>query len=212
MRQQHRLVWLAAGIVLLAVIGGALAYARSHTAITPASQTAKKPSDTKQSTTAKHGATNNATANNSNSKSTTQNQTSTTVSVACQHLTASIAKQVLGGDAASSTPTDQTTLQTASTTVTACAYHAAVNGRDQTVQLVVRTPKGSLGTSENATKFGSERPTSAVTVQGYGQSAYWEPEGSTLNILSNNAWYILSTSQGTQDSAEAVAKLLAAGL
>jgi hypothetical protein len=97
--------------------------------------------------------------------------------------------------------TDSSTPQTSDTSLSTCGYASG----EATIQLSVRAAKNSLGASENATAFGSERPASATPVSGYGQSAYWDPDVHTLNILGSNTWYIVRSSSGTQQRAEAVA-------
>jgi len=125
----------------------------------------------------------------------------------CTLLSQEVARQIIGDGAQSSVPTDASKLQTADTTISACAWSSG----SATVQLVVRTPKDSLGASENSTAFGSERPDGVTPLTGYGQSAYWDPSKQQLDVLGNNSWYIITRNTGTQADAEAVAKLLAPG-
>jgi len=127
---------------------------------------------------------------------------------ACSLLTLSAAKQLLGSDAAATTPTDMSSLQATGTSLSACAYSSGSGN----VQLIIRTPTSPLGRSENATVFGSGKPANAVSVSGYGQSAYWDPDEHTFNILGSNNWYIITRgSGGTQADVEAVAALLKSG-
>ena len=168
-----------------------------------------------QSTPAKTAATNTSTPSNSASspKSTAAANAPATASpaaetsAACKLLTLTVAQQALGDGAKTSTPTNGAALKTADTSVSTCAY----SGADGTVQLVIRTAKDSLGASENATVFGSEKPANAVALQGYGQTAYWSPSDQHLNILAHNNWYIITRSTGTQADAEAIAKQLGSG-
>jgi cytoskeletal protein RodZ len=132
-------------------------------------------------------------------------KTTTPTNAACKQLTIAVAQQVIGADAKTSSPSDTSALKTANTKLDACAY----NSGGGNVQLVIRTPSNALGISKNATVFGSEKPADAVSVSGYGQSAYWDPSKQQLNILSSNNWYIVTRSTGAQADAEAVAKLLA---
>jgi hypothetical protein len=129
------------------------------------------------------------------------------VTQACELFTLGNARQVLGPGTQSISPTDTTSYRSSGTTVSACAY---ANG-DNTAQLIIRASTSPLGSSENATEFGSGRPTNAVTVEGFGQSAYWDPSQHILNVLGNNDWYIITRSTNTQDDTEKVANLLIAG-
>jgi cytoskeletal protein RodZ len=202
----HKRYIIIASVVAIAAIGaGTAAMFQQHqrSAKNPksssATQSAKisasgKPKDNTASTPK---TTSGATANGSSNSSTAQN-------AACTALTPSAAKNLLGTDAASATPADLGVSQASNTEVTSCAYAADGNS----IQLTIRTAKGSLGASQNATAFGSERPAGVTDVQGYGQSAYWDPGTMHLNVLSQNNWYIMSTSQNTQASAEAAAKLV----
>lgn len=128
--------------------------------------------------------------------------------LACQLLTRSIAQQILGPDVSSSPAGNISSLASSDTTLSVCSYASNTSG----VQLIVRTPTDSLGVSKNATMFGSAKPQNATTLQGYGQSAYWDNDKHQLNILSHNNWYIIARSTGTQADAEAVAKVLAGKL
>jgi hypothetical protein len=137
------------------------------------------------------------------------NASATTVpnTIACKHLTLTIARQLLGTQAEYTTPNEPANLKAADTAVSSCTYSMP----NASVQLTVRTAQSSLGASENATAFGSDRPAGSSPVQGYGQSAYWNPDDSTLNILSKNTRYIIIGAQHDQSSAQSVANLLKAG-
>jgi hypothetical protein len=138
----------------------------------------------------------------------TSAQTSkTSADTGCKLLPLAAAQQLLGSGV-HSLAAKTTMPQTADTVLTTCAYTADSG----TVQINQRSPKNSLGTSENATPFGSERPGGASSISGYGQSAYWNPADSTLNVLSDNSWYVIARSAGGQSSSqadtEAAAKLV----
>jgi len=126
---------------------------------------------------------------------------------ACKLLTSALAQQLLGSGAQYRSSADTTTPQTPETSLSSCAYGAGA----ATLQLSVRTAGDSLGASENATAFGSERPAGVTPVSGYGQSAYWDPASAKLNVLGSNNWYIISRSSGTLQDTEAAAQLLKAG-
>lgn len=129
------------------------------------------------------------------------------VTDACKLFTLNAALQVLGGSAKSSAASGTSPLNAPGTTVTACAYTSSSGS----AQLIIRTPTDHLGVSENASVFGSARPADAISVNGYGQSAYWDPNKHTLNILGDNNWYIISRTTNTQAAAVSVAKLLQTG-
>lgn len=126
---------------------------------------------------------------------------------ACKLLTLAAARQVLGDTAQYIAPADPTISQPSGTSLSACAYR----GQTGDMQMIVRTAQNPLGASQNATVFGSEKPSGVVTLTGYGQSAYWNPQTTQLHILSSNDWYIITSSQGTQAGAEAVAHAVVGG-
>jgi hypothetical protein len=147
--------------------------------------------------------TGNSAANTSSSPSSQINSgTNAAYTAACAALPLSGAQNILGSSAQPATPIDLGVSPAANTELTSCAY--AADGH--TAQLTLRSAKGSLGASQNATVFGSEKPADITDVQGYGQSAYWNPSTGHFAILSHNDWYTIVTSQGTQASAEAAAK------
>jgi hypothetical protein len=119
----------------------------------------------------------------------------TPATAACSLLTAQIAAQLIGAsptlDTASSITTDTADVET-----TICAYTNGTGAATQRVQLTVHKARTSLGVSENDVAFGSGRPEGAQSVQGFGQSAYWDVATSELNILASNVWYACSRSHG----------------
>lgn len=137
----------------------------------------------------------------------TANSTQNTSNDACAHLTLTTARQLLGDSAQKATPHSTSGLQAAGTTLASCAY----SGQTGTIQLTLRTAHSSLGASQNATAFGSEKPADSTNVSGYGQAAYWNPSNNTLNVLGHNNWYIITGTQPTQESAQTVADQLKAG-
>lgn len=149
-----------------------------------------------------------------NSKSSTEksqsNNTNKTASPACAALTADVAKRILGQQAASVETKDMSAIKTANTNLSSCAY---TNGTATRIQVTVRTPSDNLGVSKNATVFGSDRPAQAVTVTGYGQAAFWDPDTHRLNILQSNIWYIVELGEtATQATTETAASQLAVKL
>jgi hypothetical protein len=210
-----RIIWLLSGIIVLCVIASTIVsiaiWRSSHTNVpskNSAQHTKKSTADTA------HDQIQSNTPGSSASNQSSKNKTTTSAS--CKLLTAGIATQILGAAATAASPSDMSAFLTPDVTLSTCGYTASVSGSTQTVEITVRSPKNSLGVSENATAFGSERPTNAVTVSGYGQSAYWNPDTSRLNILASNTWYLISRTNNAQPSgqadAEAAAKLLAPGL
>ncbi|HSX15833.1 MAG TPA: hypothetical protein VLF40_03520 [Candidatus Saccharimonadales bacterium] len=147
-------------------------------------------------------------SNTSSSTKTTADIKKPAENAACKLLTTAIAQQLLGADAKPADAGNVGNLQTSATTVATCTYTSDSGA----LQLTLRTPKNSLGVSENATVFGSERPSGATTVTGYGQSAFWDPDEHRLNVLGHNTWHIITrTSAGgpsSLDDTKAAANLL----
>jgi hypothetical protein len=204
-------VILIAGIAILVVLAGGMAIV-SHHGNMPSANSANNAASKTSSNSSKSTSSQQSTSNASNSTtptptSTTPSNSSTPVTAACKLLSQAIAQQILGANTKPSGASDTSALQATDTAITACAY----TGANGSVQLIIRTPTSQLGTSENDTVFGSGRPTDAVPVQSYGQSAYWEPSQHQLNVLGSNNWYIITRSTNTQADAEAVAKLLDSG-
>lgn len=135
---------------------------------------------------------------------------------ACTIFTLADAKKVLGSTVkggaapASSSSSDLT--------VSTCSYSqdlasGAPISASQAATLLVRAPKTTSGAESNNNQFGPLRPADAVTVIGYGQNAYWDPQFGQLDILKNNTWYILSSgplapSVRTLDQARRLADIL----
>jgi hypothetical protein len=179
-------------------------------------EAAKQPGASTGNTAADDSA---ASGSNSSGSQTagTGNSTSSTpaVTAACKLLTPNIAQQILGSDAKASSADSTSVPQATDTTLDACAYSSTASGANGTLQLIIRTPKSSLGASENATAFGSEKPAGATSVKGYGQTAYWDSGKHRLNVLGSNNWYSITRTTNGQPSSsadtQAIAKLLASG-
>jgi hypothetical protein len=201
-------------VIVLLVAGGIVLAASNHHTTPPVTKVVKTIATGTKTPTKKTNTqvtTNQPTNLTTNNTSAADQQTNAAASAqpitnACSLLTLSTAKQLIGPSAASSTPSDTSSLQVSGTSVSSCAYTG--NG---SVQLVIRKPINSVGTSENDVAFGSAKPSDAVTVQGYGQSAYWDPGKATLNVLGSNNWYIISRTTNAQADAEATANLLKTG-
>jgi len=207
----ERIALGAIGIIIVcAGVGMGLAHHHSPTKASnlPTKNVKTTTQTTKQttpSTTTQTSPASNTSAGDSTADSV--NTTPKPVTAACSLLTLTVAKQLLGNGATSSTPSDTSSMQATDTSLSACAYASG----SSTLQLVIRTPTSSLGTSENDTVFGSGRPTNTTAVQGYGQSAYWDPSNASLDVLGSNNWYVITTSSGSESNAEAAAKLLQSG-
>lgn len=113
--------------------------------------------------------------------------------IACKFLNMSVAQSVLGSDAVPDSSRSVNGTQTADIAVSTCVF---VNA-SEVATLVLHTALTSLGASENAVAFGSDRPSGVTGVSGYGQVAYWDPATGELNILDNNNWLALSRSHGS---------------
>lgn len=194
-------IFTLGSILLLAVaIGGAMVTNRTHPPASNQTHAKTKPPTGQTHTVAASGTTQSTATGSTDTKAATA-----TSNTACKLLTFAVAQKALGPDTKTSLPGDTASFQASNTEVSACAYANTIGS----VQLIVRTPTDALGISKNAVVFGSGRPQDAVTVQGYGQSAYWDPGKHALNILGSNNWYVVARSTGTQSDTEATAKLLA---
>lgn len=124
---------------------------------------------------------------------------------ACSVLTPALAGRLLQATApAQSTTPDPVVPATSDTTHSSCTYTSGT----ASVSLSIRSPSSTLGISENTVPFGSDRPAGAVPVQGYGQTAYWDPATNHLNILAHNDWYAISRSSALQADCQVVADAL----
>jgi hypothetical protein len=121
---------------------------------------------------------------------------------ACNLLKPAIARTILGSSAEYTTPPSTSAYEASDTTLSACSY---ANSSGLTLQVIVRTPTASLGDSENDTEFGSGKPTNVVSVQSFGQAAFWDTDSNQLDILSSNTWYIISgEQQGSPESMKSI--------
>lgn len=113
---------------------------------------------------------------------------------ACDIFTLADAKKLLGDSAQGGQDTsDASSIDIDSST---CSYTQSVGATPVVTRLsaslTVRDPKTSTGAASNQRQFGHLRPADAVDVQGYGDSAYWDPKPAQLDILKSDSWYILS--------------------
>lgn len=127
---------------------------------------------------------------------------------ACKLLALDAARRVLGRDALPDTAKSINGEKTEDIAISTCIYvHASTSAT-----LIVHAALTSLGASENALQFGSDKPAGVTDVPGYGQAAYWDSAQNELNILDNNNWLVLSRSDGSGpsglDGVNAVAKAM----
>ncbi len=137
---------------------------------------------------------------------------------ACEVLTESVAKQVLG-DGATKGDTSAGNASTDDVSVSNCTYtlKPSTGGSGlQQVQntsvagLLVRSAKSKVGADSNKSVF-ANKPSGAEDVSGYGDQAFWNPQYGQLNILKGGNWYIISqytgvnSTKGTIDQAKALA-------
>jgi hypothetical protein len=135
---------------------------------------------------------------------------------ACNIFTLADAKQVLGDTAkggASGTNTGSSDLEVSTCSYSQSSGTSAPVSATKSASLLVRAPKTGAGTTSNQNQFGTLKPADSQPVAGYGDNAYWDPQFGQLNILKNNAWYILSNGpitpvDRTLDQAKLLADLL----
>jgi hypothetical protein len=136
-------------------------------------------------------------ANNADKKTATSkpNTTKTTIKStaaypiheACNILTSTIAKQLVGDDA---TTTPQPDTQANSVNVSNCSYYSVTS--KLSVGILARSPLATSAVETNQNQFGSGKPVGVQLVSGFGTSGYWSSTYGQLNILQHNTWYILT--------------------
>ena len=102
---------------------------------------------------------------------------------ACDILTPTVAKNVLGADAKSGSNVGDT--EANDVKVTNCIYTSASS--DTTLSLMVRAAESQVQADSNAAQFDGK-----TNIPGYGDKAYWDADMGQLNILAHENWYILS--------------------
>ena len=116
---------------------------------------------------------------------------------ACDLLSVEDAKTVLGQDIEPADGSDAAAASSDDIAVSRCVFAqklgAAVTPASQKqASLVVRSPRSDTGKQANRNVFtGSAKPANVEQVSGFGESAFWNPEFGQLNILKNDAWYIV---------------------
>lgn len=123
------------------------------------------------------------------------NATSPSVKKACAIFTLADAKKLLGDTAKggeNGAPISSADLAVSTCTYTQDAGNNVPVSTSPSATLLVQLPQTPRGITSNRNQFGPLRPDSVQPVNGYGDSAYWDPQYGQLDILKNNAWYILS--------------------
>ncbi len=117
----------------------------------------------------------------------------TNLKKACDVFTTGDAQKVIG-DGAKQTPS-QTDSTSAQSSVSSCFYTYDPGELSEIVTASVLLQSAS----ESATKqnFNSAKPSDAVDVHGYGESAYWSPNNSQLNVLKGPYWVVISAGSGS---------------
>lgn len=154
-----------------------------------------------------------------NTKTANQTRTSTDevkTSKACKIFTLADAKQVLGSNAKGGEGTNKS--ESADTNLSVCIYtqdsgSSSAATPKKVGSLLVRVPKTAAGIQSNQNQFTHLKPADAVTVDGYGDGAYWNVQLAQLHILKNNNWYVITvgspvSSARTLDEAKQLADLL----
>lgn len=157
---------------------------------------------------------NKTSTTSSNSSSSTQAEFSPNVKKACEVFTEADAAQLLGSvgtDDKQMPPTENETVSVSTCTYMENTDNMAVSAIKNAKQasLLVRAAKSSEQASANKATFGSNKPSGAEDVSGYGDKAFWDSTNKQLNVLKGNNWYILSggTASGTNNTLDDAKKL-----
>lgn len=138
---------------------------------------------------------------------------------ACDMMSAEDAKTVLGPEIEPADGSDAASASSDDIAVSRCVFAqkigAAVTPANQKqASLLVRTPRSDTGKQANRDVFtGSAKPANVEQVNGFGESAFWNPEFGQLNVLKNDAWYIVEAgpsvpTERKSDDAKALARAL----
>jgi len=129
---------------------------------------------------------------------TTSQQKSSTTSFkvinACDALLQTDADAILG-TGAKKTDSSSGATSSSDVQVTTCGYFVSTPTY-RSAMILARAAKTDDGAETNKTQFASGKPTDAITVNGFGDAAYWSPTYGQLNILAHNNWYILTNGTG----------------
>lgn len=111
-------------------------------------------------------------------------------SKACDILTPEVATSVLGAGAKASDSNNEAPKDADHTIITTCTY-SSLDGT-KSASLLMRVAKDAEGSAHDKEQFGIYKPANAETVDGYGDSAYWDANFRQLNILKGTTWYIIT--------------------
>jgi len=111
---------------------------------------------------------------------------------ACKIFTLESAKQILGEATTLSPGTSPASNDDLK--VSNCSYNneAPTVADMRTASVLVRSPLTHTGSDDNKQAFGEQKPATAQSVAGYGQSAFWDTQTHQLNILQDNNWIIIT--------------------
>lgn len=131
---------------------------------------------------------------NSNTANTVASSTATSVT-ACDILTATVAKEILGSNVTqpSGAAGDASTPDI---TVSNCSYITPASTttsipKTSGVNVLVRTAKTQEGIESNKNQF-TTLPSGAQIVDGIGDKAFYNPTFRQLNVLKGGNWYIVT--------------------
>lgn len=137
---------------------------------------------------------------------------------ACDVLTESAAKQILG-DTAEKGDTSAGSVATDDISVSNCVYSTKIDpstigiNNSKGVSVLARAAKTQTGVTSNKAVFGELKPMDVQDVPGIGDTAFYNPEYGQLNVLKGGNYYIVSNYTGTStnstiEQATELAKLL----
>lgn len=123
---------------------------------------------------------------------------------ACDVLTESAAKQILG-DGATKGDTSAGNASSDAVSVSSCVYTAKIDPNVKVVKanntkgvgILARAAKTKTGADTNKAQFGSAKPAGVQDVSGIGDDAFFNPKFGQLNVLKGNNWYIVSNYSGS---------------
>lgn len=111
---------------------------------------------------------------------------------ACEIFTLESAKQILGEATTLSPGTPPASSDDLK--VSNCSYsnEASTVADMRVASVLVRSPLTQDGVDSNKQAFNEQKPATAQSVDGYGQSAFWDTQTHQLNILQDNNWIIIT--------------------
>lgn len=118
---------------------------------------------------------------------------------ACEIFTLESARQILGEATTLSPGTPSASSDDLK--VSNCSYNneASTVADMRVASVLVRSPLTQDGVDGNKQAFNEQKPATAQSVSGYGQSAFWNTQMHQLNVLKDNNWIIISN--GTSNPA-----------